>query len=581
MGKRIRLKQEFLLVSASIQDIIMHYLKNHPDLSAFGDKVRIQINDTHPSLVIAELMRLLTKQYDFGWHEAWETVQTVCSYSNHTILQESLEEWNQNRLDYLLPRQYKIIQQLNLELCNSVRAQYPGDEERVRRMSCIENGQCRMANFAIYGSHKVNGVAALHTEILKKSLFKDFYEMYPDRFVNVTNGVTQRRWILHANPRLADWICKRIGKGWITHFPEIGKLAHYAKDPVSQQEFLQIKKENKQELIAYLREKNPLRDAQGKVFSHSPSLDEDALFAVQIKRIHEYKRQLMHALHIIMIYHELQANPFSRKVKRMVIFAGKAAPGYAMAKNIIQLISCISRRINLDSAVRNMLKVAFIENYNVTRAEKIIPAADLSEQISTAGTEASGTGNMKLSMNGALTICTEDGSNVEVRQEVTDQFWPFSFGAHSLQNEEAWRRGGYNPWDVYMHNPSIAKAVDALRDRSLAFNDTEHEALCQIYHSLLEKGSSDMADKYFVLNDLPAYYQMQKKVEELYANPSLWAEYAIQNMAGMGKFSSDEAAHNYARLIWDLKPCPMDPQELASVRNVYSEHDKCRIKQCS
>ncbi len=577
VGKRIRLKQEFLLAAASIQDIFNHYLKRYGDLSLFADKVRIQINDTHPALVVIELMRLLTKDYDFGWGEAWEVVKTCCSYTNHTILRESLEEWNQGRLHNLLPRQYQIIERLNLEFCNSVRQKFPGDEERVRRMSFVEEGQVKMAYLLTYGTHRVNGVAALHTELLKKTIFKDFYEMYPDKFINVTNGVTQRRWLLNANPRLAEFLNKRIGSEWITDFNKMREIAKFASDSASQKEFLKIKKENKRDLIQFLAEKNPIRDFRGKVIAASTALDEEALFDVQIKRIHEYKRQLMNALHVLMLYHELKADPNARKIKRMVLFGGKAAPGYDVAKNVIRLIECIARKVNRDPAVSPLLKVVFIENYNVSRAEKIIPAADLSQQISTAGMEASGTGNMKLAMNGALTIGTEDGANIEMHKEVTDQWWPFGFGLTADQIIVLREQGTYSPWDIYMHNSAIRQAIDALRDHSLAENESEHQSLLSLYHTLLEKFNGSVADRYFVLADLQSYYDTQKKVEDLYVQPEKWAEFAIHNIAGMSKFSTDESIANYSAQVWDLRKCPVDDQELEHVRADYSEHDKCRI----
>ncbi|HSW86713.1 MAG TPA: glycogen/starch/alpha-glucan family phosphorylase [Rhabdochlamydiaceae bacterium] len=576
-GKRIRLKQEFLLVSASLQDIIHHHLNDYGNMSSFADKVRIQINDTHPALVIAELMRLLIHPFDFSWEEAYETVQTCCSYTNHTILKESLEEWNQGRVQYLLPRQYQIIERLNLDFCNAVRKKYPGDEERVRRMSIIEGGQVRMAKLAIYGCHKVNGVSQLHTEILKKEVFKDFYEMFPDKFIDVTNGVTQRRWVMYANPRLAAFFSKRIGKKWIEDFNQIRKMESYASDPESQQEFLNIKKENKKDLIAFLRDQNPIRDFKGKIVDFFPVLDEEAMFDVQIKRIHEYKRQLMNVLHLIMIYHELKADPEARKINRMVFFAGKAAPGYEMAKQIIQLIFCLAKKINSEPNVSRRLRVAFVEDYNVSNAERIIPAADLSEQISCAGSEASGTGNMKLAMNGALTIATKDGSNIEMQNSVTDKWWPFSFGSTAEENAATRKQRNYNPWDIYMHNLSIRQAVDALRDHSLAESEAEHGALSSIYHSLLESQYSDFPDRYFVLKDLESYYNTQKKVEELYLNPTKWAEYALNNIAAMGPFSIDESVHKYAKFVWDLEKCPVDKEELKRVREEYSEHDKCRI----
>lgn len=575
VGKRIRLKQEFLLASASIQDIFHRHLEHYPDLTNFADKVRIQLNDTHPTFVISEMLRLLLLDHHFTWGSAWEVVKTVCSFTNHTILRESLEEWNEKRLQFLLPRQYHIIERINLELCDSIRSRFHGDEERVRRMSIIESGQVRMAHLAITGSHKVNGVSALHSEILKKKTFKDFYEVDSQKFVNVTNGVTQRRFLLHCNPRLADFITKRIGSKWITDFMQIRDLAKFASDPESQKEFLEIKKQNKKDLITYLMEKNPICDFKGKFIGHFAPLDETALVDVQVKRIHEYKRQLMNVLHLIMIYHELKVNPSSRKIKRMAIFAGKAAPGYDMAKKIIQLIFAVAKKINNDPVVNKMLRVAFVDNYNVSRAEIIIPAADLSEQISTAGTEASGTGNMKLAMNGALTIGTQDGANIEIRQSVGDAWWPFSFG--KTADEIASLRATYSPWDIYMHQLPIRQAVDALRDYSIAENDQQHQAFSSIYHALLERENTDPVDKYFVLSDLQSYYDTQKKVEELFAQPAKWAEYAINNIAGMGPFSSDNAVHNYAKLVWDLKQIPVDPKELERVRAEYSEHDKCRI----
>ena len=576
-GKRIRLKQEFLLVSASLHDIIKHHLNVFSDLNNFADKVRIHINDTHPALTIAELMRLLVREHDFGLEEAWEVVKTCCNYTNHTVLRESLEEWNENRLQTLLPRQYHIIERLNLEFCNAVRKKFPGDEDRVRRMSVIQDGQVRMANFAIFGSHRVNGVAALHTEILKHEIFKDFFEMYPDKFVNVTNGVTQRRWLLCCNPLLSEFITKRIGKQWVINSRELENLAPFAEDPESQKEFLEIKKGNKRELIEYIRDQNPIRDGKGHVMNHYPSLDETALFDVQIKRIHEYKRQFMNILHAIILYQELKANPTARKVKRMVIIAGKAAPGYQVAKDIIQLICCVARKVNSDPAVNQMLNVAFIENYNASKAELIIPAADLSEQISTAGMEASGTGNMKLSMNGALTIGTEDGANIEIHQAVTDRWWPFGFGKSAAENALLRVNHNYSPWAVYTQHNAIHSAVDALKDRTFADTDAEHEAHTKLYHLLMESQYGEVPDRYFVLNDLQDYYEVQKKVEELYLKPNEWAQYAIHNIASMGPFSSDESIHNYSKLVWQLEHCPVEKDELAKVRAEYSEHDKCRI----
>ncbi len=569
-GKRIRLKQEFLLVSASLQDIINQYKEVYSDWSQFADVVRIQINDTHPALIIPELIDLLTKEQDLSWKCAWETVRTCCAYTNHTVLKEALEEWNAERLGELLPKHYYIIERLNQEFCIGVRKTFPNDEEKVRRMSFIESGQVKMANLSIYGSHKVNGVAALHTEILKASLFKDFYEMYPDKFVNVTNGVTQRRWLLHCNPLLTQFLEKRIGKGWITNFEEISRIGDYAKDPESQKEFLEIKKKNKETLLKMVQEDADFHHGGGDKYAAQNFLDTDALFDVQIKRIHEYKRQLMKALHLLILYFEIKENPDSHRIKRFAIFGGKAAPGYSLAKSIIRLIYCLSRKINHDPEVGKRLKIIYVENYNVTKAEIIIPGTDLSEQISTAGMEASGTGNMKFSINGALTIATDDGANVEMRENITNEWWPFMFGASSNENLELRRSGNYNPLEVYANTPQIKKVVDALTNRFLVENDAEHEALMDVHHSLQK-------DPFFVLNDLMSYYDTQKKVEELYQDKNRWAEFAIHNIAGMGPFSADVSIKNYAEKIWDLKPCPPDQKELDQVRKEYSEHDRCRV----
>lgn len=575
VGKRFRLKQEFLLSSASVQDIIENHLSIFPDMSSFADKARIQINDTHPSLVIAELMRLLLQDHNFGWEEAWEVVKKSCNFTNHTILRESLEEWNENRFQTLLPKQYQIIQKLNLIFCNTVREQFPGDDERVQRMSIIERGEIRMAHLAVYGSHRVNGVSAFHTEILKRSLFKDFHEMDNKKILNITNGVTQRRFLFHANPLLSAFISARIGSKWLLDFKEIRKLENFASDLESQKQFLAIKNENKKALIAYVKAQNPILNANKKMVGHFLPLDEGALFDVHIKRIHEYKRQLMNALHLIMVYFELKADPHCRQVKRLSFFAGKAAPGYDIAKKIIQLIYCIANKINNDPDVNQKLRVIFIQKYNVSLAELMIPAADLSEQISTAGTEASGTGNMKLAMNGALTIATEDGANIEIREAIGNSWWPFSFGQSAKENEAL--ASHYDPWDICTQRPAIRQALEALRDRSFATTDEEHEALSLIYSILIEKNNLDPNDKYFSINDLQPYYETQKKVEELYLHPLKWAEYALHNIAGMGSFSSDETVHNYAHLIWGLERCSIDPQELAFIRAEYSEHDKCRI----
>lgn len=574
IGKRIRLKQEFLLVSASLQDIVNQYKEIYSDFESFGDVVRLQINDTHPALVIPELMQILTKGNQLSWGKAWEITQACCAYTNHTVLKEALEEWSTHQLEPLLPGHYAIIKRLHDTFCQEIRKKFPKEEERVQRMSIIEKGQIRMAHLSIFGSHSVNGVAKLHTEILKKSLFKDFYEMYPKRFINVTNGVTQRRWLLHCNPLLASFLEKRIGKGWITHFEELSRIADYAADPETQKEFLEIKQKNKERLLKMVQKDMKLPHGEGEAFNKLRFLGTDALFDVHIKRIHEYKRQLMNALHLLMLYFEIKKDPKSALIKRFVIFGGKAAPGYQAAKNIIRLIYCLSRKINQDPDVGDKLKILYIENYNVSRAEVIIPGTDLSEQISTAGMEASGTGNMKFSINGALTIATDDGANVEMRENITETWWPFMFGSSAEENLEKQKTHTYNPLDIYSSQPKIKQAVDALKDRSLVKNDAEHEVLLSIYKSLLEGTPDTMADRFFVLNDLTAYYNMQKNVVKLYQNPSKWAEFAIHNIAGMGNFSADSSIKNYAQNIWDLKKCPPDLQELNRVRKEYNEHSR-------
>lgn len=573
-GKRVRLKQEFLLVSASLQDIVRHYLSKHENFRAFSDKVRIQINDTHPALVIPELIRMLIQEHDLPWKTAVEITQACTGYTNHTVLSEALEVWDKDLFNYLLPRQLRIIERLNQEFCNSVRNKFPHDEGKIRRMSMLENNYVRMANLSIVGSHSVNGVSQIHTEILKNSVFKDFYEMFPDKFINVTNGVTQRRWLLECNPELSRFISKRIGDGWITDFPKIKDLANFANDLPSLEEFLLIKKHNKQRLSEFLFEHNKERNEKGDIIGPALILDVDSLFDVQVKRMHEYKRQLMNVLNIIMIYQEILKNPHHTRLKRTCIFAGKAAASYEMAKDIIRLICAVARKINSDPVASNSLNVVFIENYNVSKAELIIPAADLSEQISTAGTEASGTGNMKLTINGALTIGTNDGANIEMRQYVTDQWWPFGFGA-SAEEIEKWRADqSYNPKDIYNNNPRIRAALDALKDHTFAIDDQEHQVFTGLFNKLVEGFYGSGGDHYFILKDLESYFETQKRVEQLYEEPLKWAEYAIHNIAGMGNFSADISIKNYCEKIWGLQPCPTDSEILNRVEQIYRQYEK-------
>ena len=441
-------------------------------------------------------------------------------------------------------------------------------------MSIIENNNVRMANLSIVGSHTVNGVAEIHSEILKNIVFKDFDEMYPEKFTNVTNGVTPRRWLLECNPELAKLITKRIGDGWEVDFSVIRELAQFAEDQPTQDEFLAIKKRNKKKLTEFLAEHNFLRNEKGEPVLPSPIINVDSIFDVQIKRFHEYKRQLLNVLNIIMIYQEILKNPHHQRIQRTCIFAGKAAASYEMAKDIIRLICAVARKINKDPAVYGILKVVFIENYNVSKAEIIIPATDLSEQISTAGTEASGTGNMKLSMNGALTIGTNDGANIEMKEAVTEPWWPFSFGASAAEIEKMQFEQSYNPKDIYNSNIQIREALNTLRDHTFASNEEEHQAFNGLFQKLLEGFYGSGADRYFLLYDLQSYYETQKKVEALYENHYKWAEYAIHNIAGMGKFSSDRAIREYSEKIWGLQPCPTDDEILARAEHEYRQYER-------
>lgn len=578
-GKRIRLKQEYLLVSASLQDIVRHYLAHHDNFRSFVDKVRIQINDTHPALVVAELMRILTAHHDIPWKMALEMTMACTGYTNHTILAEALEQWSQTLFYYLLPRQYKIIERLNFEFLNTIRTKYPEDEDKIRRMSILENGQVRMANLSIIGSHKVNGVAALHSEILKHTVFKDFYEEFPDKFINITNGVTQRRWLLNCNPELAKFITKRIGPDWITDFPKIKELARFAGDPESQEEFLQIKRRNKFRLVDFINHENIIRDAKGNPAYEPPIIDVNSLFDVQVKRIHEYKRQIMNILHLIMVYYEILENPNHNRIKRTAIIGGKAAAGYETAKDTLRFIHCVARKINKDPAVNGLLKIIVIENYNVSRAELIMPAADLSEQISLAGMEASGTGNMKMAINGALTIGTDDGANIEMRQQISDKWWPFVFGASADQVAQLKAQGNYSPKGIYDTNPKIRQAVDTLRNRTFAQDEAEHQVFSDLFHKLIEGHYGGTPDRYMALLDLQNYYDTQKKVEALFQDQPKWAEYAIHNIAGMGMFSSDVSIKNYCDLVWGVTPCPSDDDILERIRHEYEYNtmDICRF----
>lgn len=574
LGFIMRIKQEFLLVSASLQDIIRQHLELYGDMTEFHDKVRIQINDTHPAFLIAELMRVLTKEYNYKFDKALEVTQEVCSYTNHTVLKEALEEWDENHIKNILPAQYHMIERLNYMFCNKIREAFSGDEDKVRRMSILEGGRIKMAHLAIIGSHAVNGVAALHTDIIRKNLFSDYAQMMPEKFINVTNGVTQRRWLYKCNPGLSGMLIDLIGPGWITDLSELSKLKeHINKDGVWQR-FLEIKKENKQRLMETLKQFKLEKGLTEEQIAKELFFDNESMFDVQIKRIHEYKRQLMNALHVIILFNRIKKDPNSVKTRRTVIVGGKAAPGYEMAKNIIRLIYILGRKISEDPEASKKLRVVYVENYNVSKAEVIIPAADLSEQISLASMEASGTSNMKLSMNGALTIGTDDGACVEMREEVGDENWPFLFGytadeVHKIQDENT-----HDPYKVIKEHPEIHEALEKLCDGSLVENDAEDRVLKDIHDSLMV---GDNKDRYLVLGDLPEYIKAQERASELYENKEEWAKMCLWNIACMGTFSSDVSVKNYADKIWDIKPCPLDINELKAIRKEYEESDRCFI----
>lgn len=569
-GKRARLKQEFLLVSASLRDIMDQHLQLYPSLENFAEKVRIQINDTHPALVIPELLRMLLKHHSLSWKRAWEMTQEVVGYTNHTVLIEALEEWNEERLAALLPRQYEMIKRINQQLCNEVRSRYPQEEGRVERVSILHQGQIRMAPLAIYGSHKVNGVAKLHGDILKNTLFKDLAECFPEKFLSITNGITPRHWLWHCNPLLSSFLTERIGKGWLTDFTQIAGIAAYADKEETQNAFLTVKRENKKRLIHFLKEQNTTRDAAGSLIVPMYDLDPHALFDMQIKRVHEYKRQLMHVLHLIMLYHDLLDNVESRSISRVAIFAGKAAPGYEVARYIIQLIVCLARTLNRDTRLKGKLKVVFVENYEVSRADMLIPATDLSEQISTAGMEASGTGNMKCAVNGALTIGTEDGANLEMHAAARD-WWPFAFGASAEELQLLAMQDRYNPWDVYRQHPPLARALDALKEGVFAEREEERAMMRVLFDVLMNGYGGARPDRYFVLYDLPAYYATQKLVETYFIEPKKWACTAIHNIASMGYFSADRAIREYAEQVWGIAPCPLNPEQLLATQRLLLE----------
>src|SRR3989449_704452 len=534
-GRELRLKQQYFFVACSLHDIIRRHLATHKDLSNFADKVAIQLNDTHPAVAIPELMRLLVDQYDIGWDHSWEVTVKTFGYTNHTLLSEALETWPVELFGRYLPRHLQIIYEINRRFLRQVMNRFPNDEARLARMSIVDDGngtleskRIRMAYLAVVGSHSVNGVAGLHTELLKANLLHDFHETWPERFYNVTNGVTPRRWLLTANPLLADAITARIGDGWMTQLEQLAKLVDHADDPVFRGEIRSIKQRNKEQLARYIEAE------------HGISIDLASMFDVQVKRMHEYKRQLLNLLHVVALYLRVKKNPDLAIVPRTFIFGGKAAPAYATAKLIIKLINSVASVVNKDPAVKGKLRVVFLANYRVSLAERIFPASDLSEQISTAGKEASGTGNMKFALNGALTIGTLDGANVEIREEVgADNF--FLFGLTASQVSELQRRG-YRPRDHYEQNPELKAVLDLINS---GFFEPEHPDLFKpLIYSLLEQ------DTYMLLADFQSYAECQERVDKTFLDPDRWTRMAILNIAHMGKFSSDRSISEYTERMW-------------------------------
>ena len=537
-GKELRLKQQYFFISASVQRAIKKYKEKHDDIHKFYEKASFQLNDTHPTVAVAELMRILLDEENLEWDEAWEITTKTCAYTNHTIMAEALEKWPIELFSRLLPRVYQIVEEINRRFVAQIQQRYPGDNEKIRRMAIIYDGQVRMAYLAIVGSFSVNGVAKLHTEILEKQELRDFYEMMPEKFNNKTNGITQRRFLLHGNPLLADWVTDKIGNEWITDLSNIKKLSVYVDDEKCQQEFMNIKYQNKIRLAKYIKEHNGI------------DVDPRSIFDVQVKRLHEYKRQLMNILHVMYLYNQLKDNPNMDIVPRTFIFGAKAAAGYKRAKLTIKLINNVANVINNDKSIGGKLKVVFIEDYRVSNAELIFSAADVSEQISTASKEASGTGNMKFMLNGALTIGTMDGANVEMAEEVGKENM-FIFGASADEIINLENNGGYNPMDIFNNDQDIRRVLMQLINGY--YSPQDPELFRDIYNSLLNTQSSDRADTYFILKDFRSYAEAHRKIDQAYRDEKWWAKTAMLNTASAGKFSSDRTIEEYVRDIWHLK----------------------------
>ena len=535
-GKELRLKQQYFFVSASLQAAIAKYKKTHDDITKLHEKVVFQMNDTHPTVAVAELMRILIDEEGLGWDQAWDITTKCCAYTNHTIMSEALEKWPIELFSRLLPRVYQIIEEINRRFILEIQQKYPGNFEKIKKMAIIYDGQVKMAHLAIVAGYSVNGVARLHTEILKNQELKDFYEMMPEKFNNKTNGITQRRFLAHGNPLLADWVTDKIGPDWITDLSQLSKLKVYADDEKALQEFMTIKFKNKERLAKYILEHNGVE------------VDPHCIFDIQVKRLHEYKRQLLNILHVIYLYNQIKAHPEMDFYPRTFIFGAKASAAYARAKKIIKLINCVADVVNNDASINGKLKVVFIENYRVSNAEIIFAAADVSEQISTASKEASGTGNMKFMLNGAPTLGTMDGANVEIVQEVGEEN-AFIFGMSSDQIINYENNGGYDPDFIYNTDPEIRQVLMQLINGTFS-SDTE--MFRDIYNSLLDKRNMPRPDQYFILGDFRSYAEAQKRVEEAYKDEKRWAKMALLNTACSGKFTSDRTIQEYVDDIWHL-----------------------------
>ena len=536
-GKELRLKQQYFFVSASVQAAIEKYKKKHSDIRKFYEKATFQMNDTHPTVAVAELMRSLLDEEGLEWDEAWEVTTKTVAYTNHTIMSEALEKWPIELFSRLLPRVYQIVEEINRRFVNEVQRKYPGNQDKLAKMAIIYDGQVKMANLAIVAGYSVNGVARLHTEILKNQQLKDFYQMFPEKFNNKTNGITQRRFLLHGNPLLADWVTAHIGDEWITDLPQIAKMKVYADDTKAQQEFMNIKYQNKLRLAKYVKDHNGI------------DLDPRSIFDVQVKRLHEYKRQLMNILHVMYLYNQIKDHPEMDFYPRTFIFGAKAAAGYRRAKQTIKLINNVADVINNDKSINGKLKVVFIEDYRVSNAEIIFAASDVSEQISTASKEASGTGNMKFMLNGAPTIGTMDGANVEIVEEVGEEN-AFIFGLSSDEVINYERYGGYDPTYYFNNDQDIRRILMQLINGE--YSNGDMQMFREIYDSLLNTNCSDRADTYFILADFKSYASAQRRVEEAYRDEKRWAKMAILNMASSGKFSSDRTIQEYVDDIWHL-----------------------------